>query len=112
MAVTLVVTSAWAQDPPASKDDPARGAAFEAYDAGKMVEAMPQLEALAAKYPTDIVIRERWAFSTLLYAATLNDPEQRKKARVRARAVALEALETRRPQPAIDERARGSQSRR
>lgn len=91
MAVTLAVTSAWAQDLPAPKDDPARGAAFEAYDAGKMVEALPQLEALAAKYPTDIVIKERWAFSTLLYAATLNDPEQRKKARVRARAIALEA---------------------
>src|SRR5215469_16526541 len=91
MAVTLGVTSAWAQDPPASKDDPARGAASEAYDAGTMVEAMPQFEALAAKYPTDIVIRERWAFSALFYAATLNNPEQRKKARVRARAVALEA---------------------
>lgn len=73
--------------------DPAeeRRAAYDAYDQGRMVDAMPLLEALSAKYPSDIVIKERWAFSTLLYAATLPDAEQRKKARLRARKIALDA---------------------
>src|SRR5215475_1402123 len=71
--------------------DAERKAAFDAYDQGRMVDAMPLLEALAAKYPSDIVIREHWAFSTLLYSATLTDAEQRKKARARARKIAVEA---------------------
>jgi tetratricopeptide (TPR) repeat protein len=68
-----------------------RKAAFEAYDEGRMLVAMPLFEALAAKNPSDIVIREHWASSTLLYSATLTDAEQRKRARARARKIGLEA---------------------
>lgn len=80
---------AQAQEP--GKDNPQRREAFGLFEQGKMVEAMPLLEALSAKYPSDIVVRERWAFATLLYSGTIANPEQRKKARIRARKIALEA---------------------
>ena len=92
IVLLALVASLYASSSLQSDDSYAeRRAAFEAYDEGRMLEAMPLLEALAAKFPSDIVIREHWAFSTLLYAATLPDPEQRKKARARARKIALEA---------------------
>jgi tetratricopeptide (TPR) repeat protein len=73
------------------QDDPQRRHAFELYEQGNMVEAMPLLEQLAATYPTDISIHERWAYSTMAYAATLKDPMERVKVRVRARKLAVEA---------------------
>jgi tetratricopeptide (TPR) repeat protein len=98
----LACCGAWpclAQDsaPPASaaqapaKDDPERQHALELYRSGKFVEAMPLLEKCAADHPSDVVIKEAWAYSVVEYAATLSDPELRKKARVRGRAIALEA---------------------
>src|SRR5262249_36117655 len=65
--------------------------AFELYRSGKFVEAMPLLEKLAADHPSDVAIRESWAYSVLEYAATLSDPEVRKRARVRGRSIALQA---------------------
>lgn len=75
----------------AEKNDPARQHALDVYRSGKMVEAMPLLEQLAADHPSDAVVKEAWAFSVMSYAATLSDADLRKKARVRARAIALEA---------------------
>lgn len=72
-------------------DDRARQQAFELYHSGKFVEAMPLLEKLAVDYPDDGAVKESWAFSVMAYAATLSDPELRKKARVRARGIALQA---------------------
>ncbi len=72
-------------------DDPQRRHAFELYEQGNMVDAMPLLEQLAATYPTDIAIHERWAFSTMAYAATLKDSAERVKVRARARKLAVEA---------------------
>ena len=95
--VTLVIVllflcaPAQNQESPKVAEDPERRTAFEAYDQGKMVQAMPMLEGLSAKYPTDIAIKERWAFSMMAYAATLKEPEQRKKVRARARNIGLEA---------------------
>jgi tetratricopeptide (TPR) repeat protein len=90
---TLVLLGSAFAVHPAQGSDPEqeRHAAFQAYEQGKMVDAMPLLEALSAKYPSDILVKERWAFATLVYSATLTDADQRKKTRVRARNIALDA---------------------
>jgi TolA-binding protein len=75
----------------ASKGDPERQHATELFKSGKFVEAMPLFEQLAADHPTDAAIKEGWAFSVMGYAATLSDPELRRKARIRARNIALQA---------------------
>ncbi len=78
--------------PPATdKDDPARQHAFDLYESGRFVEAMPLLEDYSAQHATDIAAKERLAFATMAYAAAIKDPDLRKKARVRARTLALEA---------------------
>jgi len=74
-----------------ASDDPAYRDANEFYDQGKFVDAMPIFEKLAAAYPSDPAVREGWAWCLMEYSATLPDPEQRKKVRVRARMVALQA---------------------
>ena len=74
-----------------SVNDPERQHAADLFNAGKYVEAMPVFEKLASEYPEDADIKAHWAFSIMAYAATLPNLELRKKARVRARAVALEA---------------------
>ena len=84
---------ATAQTPPALAEDPARKEAFQLYDAGKYVEALPLLEKIVAGHPSDLVAKERWAFSMVGYAATLPDPEVRKKMRARARTLAVELKE-------------------
>ena len=73
------------------KDDPERQHAVDLFKSGKFVEAMPLFEKLAADHPADAAIKEGWAFSVMSYAATLSDPELRKKARARARSIALQA---------------------
>ncbi len=73
------------------KDLPDRQHALDVYRAGKFVEAMPLLEKLSADNPSDIVVKEYWAFSVMAYASTIADPDLKKRARVRARAIALEA---------------------
>jgi tetratricopeptide (TPR) repeat protein len=73
------------------KKDPAREHAEELYSQGKFVNAMPLFETLAAEHPSDVVMRERWAWCVFQYAGTLPDPSQRKKARARARTIAIEA---------------------
>jgi tetratricopeptide (TPR) repeat protein len=87
-------TSAPALPTPAqstAKDDPERKHAHELFLSGKFVEAMPLLEKLAADRPSDAAVKEWWAFSIMAYANTLSDPELRKKARVRARGIAMQA---------------------
>lgn len=74
-----------------SKEDPARQHAMELYSQGKFVDAMPIFETLAADHPSDVAVRERWAWCLFQYAGTLPDPQQRKSVRARARKVAVEA---------------------
>jgi len=68
-----------------------RRQAVELYRSGKFVDAMPLLEKLAAASPSDFVVKEHWAYCILQYSATLTDPEARKKARMQARVLGLEA---------------------
>jgi tetratricopeptide (TPR) repeat protein len=82
-----------AQNKPA--DDEAtvalRKQALDLYRQGKFVDAMPLLEKLSAANPSDFVVKEHWAYCILEYSKTLTQPEARKRARLRARQLALEA---------------------
>lgn len=74
-----------------TENDPDLQRALELYRAGKFVDAMPLYEKLAADHPSDAAIKEEWAYSVIEYAATLQDPELRRKARAKARSIALQA---------------------
>jgi tetratricopeptide (TPR) repeat protein len=76
-----------------SAEDPARRQAFQLYDAGKYVDAMPLLEKIVADHPGDTVAKEHWAFSIVGYAATLPDPAERKRVRAGARVLAVQLQE-------------------
>ena len=81
--------------PPAEQEDEATKAlrlkAVDLYRGGKFVDAMPLLEKLSAINPSDFVVKEHWAYCILQYSATLTDPDARKRARLQARALGLEA---------------------
>jgi len=79
-----------AQTSSTAGEDPARTEAFQLYSAGKYVDAMPLLEKYAASHPSDLIAKEHWAYSLAQYAGTLTDPEERKKTRAKARALAVE----------------------
>lgn len=82
-----------AQTKPA--DDPATAAlrkqALELYRQGKFVDAMPLLEKLSTINSSDFVVKEHWAYCLLEYSKTLSNPEDRKRARVQARRLAVDA---------------------
>lgn len=82
-----------AQTPANQADDPERREAFQLYDAGKYVEAMPRLERIVVDHPSDLVAKEHWAFSMVGFAATLPDPSERRKMRAHARALAAQLKE-------------------
>ena len=71
--------------------DPDRQHAIELFNAGKFVDAMPLFEKLAADHPEDAALKAQWAFAMSAYAATLTDADLRKKARIRARSIGLQA---------------------
>jgi len=73
------------------ENDPTDQRAEELYKQGKFVDALPLFEALSADYPSDVAVRERWAWCLFQYAGTLPEPEKRKSARARARKIAIEA---------------------
>lgn len=56
-------------------DTPERRHALDVYRAGRLVDAMPLLESVAAQNTSDAQVLEAWAFSVLGYSATLSDPE-------------------------------------
>jgi tetratricopeptide (TPR) repeat protein len=77
------------------EEDPAvtalRRKALDFYRQGKFVDALPLLEQLSISNPQDYVLKEHWAYCVLQYSATLTDPEARKRARLEARRIGLEA---------------------
>jgi tetratricopeptide (TPR) repeat protein len=92
VAILTVTLNAQNTQPPSTQSsDPERQRAAELFNAGNFVDAMPLFEKLAAEYPDDATIKAKWAFSMSGYASTLTDPELRKKARIRARGIALQA---------------------
>jgi tetratricopeptide (TPR) repeat protein len=96
MSVLVIAASLQAavqQTTPSSdaKNDTKYFQALELYHDGNLVDAMPLFEELAATYPKDAGIHESWAFCMMGYAATIPQPEERKKVRARARKIAIEA---------------------
>lgn len=96
LVVLIIPSDCGAQNNPqmpatAAQDDPEREHALQIYRQGKFVDAMPLLEALAANHPSDIVVREGWAWCLFEYAGTLPDPLERRNVRAHARKVAVEA---------------------
>ncbi len=75
------------------KNDSVRVNALELYRAGKMVQSMPLFENLCTTYPKDNAMWEAWEMTTLGYADTLSDPDQRKKTRALARSRLAKAKE-------------------
>jgi tetratricopeptide (TPR) repeat protein len=95
VAMRAPVALAQLEQQPPQQDDPdtlaMRRKALDLYRQGKFVDAMPLLEKLSALHPSDYVVKEHWAYCILEYSATLRDPEARKKARIQARTLGLEA---------------------
>jgi len=97
LLVVIIPAVCMAQNAPtqptekAAKEDPAEQHAEELYKQGKFVDAMPLFEALVTNHPSDLVVRERWAWCMFQYARTIPDPQQRKSIRTRARTIAVEA---------------------
>jgi hypothetical protein len=83
-------SSAAQTTPKSVEDTPEFHQADELYQQGKFVDAMPFFEKLTADHPSDLVVRERWAWCLVQYSSTIPDPEERKKARIHARKVAEE----------------------
>src|ERR1051325_9193683 len=75
--VLLGGTSAMAQKPDQYASE--RERAFQLYEEGKHLEALPILEKLAEANPSDGPVLQELAFSLISYSATLPDKEARKK---------------------------------
>jgi tetratricopeptide (TPR) repeat protein len=75
----------------APQSDPVRQNALNLYHQGRMVDAMPLFENLCTLYPKDNALWEMWGMTTLGYAQTLPDADQRKKARALARTRLMKA---------------------
>jgi tetratricopeptide (TPR) repeat protein len=82
---------ALAQESPSQKTDPEKQHAFELFQSGKFLEAMPLFEKLTVDHPNDAGAWEGWGASVLAYSQTLNEPELRKKGRAKARTILVKA---------------------
>lgn len=90
--LALLSTAAQAQaDQKTSNETPEGQKAIELFKQNKFIDAMPMFENLAAQNPDDYKWKEGWAWCILQYSATISDPDERKKARVRARIIAVQA---------------------
>ena len=70
-----------------------RQRAMQFYDQNKFADAIPILEKLVKTTPDDVVLLERLGWATLVVGGSLKDPQERKKARDRARTYLLRAKE-------------------
>jgi tetratricopeptide (TPR) repeat protein len=93
LAIFLLVISASA-GAQASKDyDTKRARAFQLFDQNKLVDALSILEDLASQKPMDAAVLSHLGMCIVAKAATLEDPEARKRERVRARTLLQRAKE-------------------
>lgn len=63
--------------------------AYKLFDNHRPLDALPLLEELATQKPDDIGVLDKLCYAIFLRAATLTDPVERKKERLRARELAL-----------------------
>lgn len=75
----------------AAQGDAERQRAFDLYNDGKFIEALPLFEKLAARYPSDSELIEAYGMVVLGQTAYLKDPVARKEARKRGREILLQA---------------------
>lgn len=68
-----------------------RARAFELMKQSNTVAAVPLLETLAKAFPEDARVQDNLAMALLVSSANIQDPELRKKGRIRAREVAEKA---------------------
>jgi tetratricopeptide (TPR) repeat protein len=85
---SCIVTIAQAQTPDISE---IRRQGMDLYNQNKMVDAAPLLEQVVQANPSDTVALERLAFSLMVSSSAVQNPEEQKKVRLRARAFALRA---------------------
>ncbi|HEY3027458.1 MAG TPA: hypothetical protein VGJ55_15010, partial [Pyrinomonadaceae bacterium] len=66
--------------------------AFQLFEKGKMTQALPVLQKLAAARPDDGAVLQHLGFAQLALAATLKDEDARRQARITARNTLLRAV--------------------
>ena len=91
LLITLLIAlgahaHAFRQEP---KDDPELTRAFKLFDEHKFTEAVPLLKKLAAAYPDDSAVFERYGFALYAVAKTVQDSQQRKLMIAQAREALL-----------------------
>jgi tetratricopeptide (TPR) repeat protein len=74
-----------------AQNDAERQRAFELYNDGKYVEALPLFEKLAARLPADAEVIESYGLVVLGQIAYLKEPDARREARKKAREILLQA---------------------
>lgn len=75
------------------KDDPEYVRAFKLFDESKFTEAVPLLEKLAAVYPNDPAVFERYGFALYATTKSVADSQQRKLMIARAKEALLRSQE-------------------
>jgi len=70
-------------------DDPERTRAFQLFNESKFTEAVPLLEKLAAAYPADPEVLEKYGFALYASTKTVNDSQKRKVMIARAKEALL-----------------------
>ena len=75
----------------ASQDDAERQRAFALFKDGNYVEALPLFEKLAARYPSDAEVFEKYGLVVVGQTGYLKDAAARKEARKRAREILVQA---------------------
>ncbi len=74
-----------------AQNDAERQRAFDVYNEGKYVEALPLFEKLAARFPSDPAVIEAYGLVVLGQIAYLKEPAERKEVRKKAREILLQA---------------------
>jgi hypothetical protein len=65
--------------------------AMKLYDQYRYLEALPALEKLSERYPSDLVVAERLGFTLIMTSIAGNDADERKQSRARGRKFLMRA---------------------
>ncbi len=92
-AALLLLFSLIAAAPAAAarQDDRERAEAFEIFNERKFAEAVPLLEKLAERYPSDGAVVGRYGLALFVTAPSVADPQKRKERLAKARALLVKA---------------------
>jgi tetratricopeptide (TPR) repeat protein len=93
LTCAMFLSSAQAQSQTGLNYEAERKRALQLYDDFKLLEALPILEKLAEAKPNDAVVLERLGIALVAKAVTVDDEQERKRLRVRARKALLRSKE-------------------